>query len=73
MPKLINIAIPTFNRAGQLEYSLKIFISQIENKLENFIDIFISDDFSTDHTEKTVESYTNTYSSNIENTKKILA
>jgi FkbM family methyltransferase len=61
MPKLLNIAIPTYNRVEQLEYSLKIFISQIENKLEDFIDIFISDDFSTDNTEKIIQNYASTY------------
>ena len=61
MPKLLNIAIPTYNRAKQLEYALKIFISQIENNLEDFIDIFISDDFSRDNTENIVQSYTSKY------------
>lgn len=57
MTKLLNIAIPTYNRKEQLKYSLDILVQQIDSKYESLVDIFISDDCSTDGTEKCIEEY----------------
>jgi FkbM family methyltransferase len=62
MPKLLNIAIPTYNRWQQLIFALDHFIDQIENRYETLIDIFISDDCSTDHTEYLIGRYAKNHS-----------
>lgn len=62
MPKLLNIAIPTYNRREQLKYALDQFIEQIENRYETLIDIFISDDCSTDKTENIIGKYAKKHS-----------
>jgi glycosyltransferase involved in cell wall biosynthesis len=61
MPKLLNIAIPTYNRKVQISFALDVFILQIENKYEEFVDIFISDDCSSDGTDKTLKKYVEKY------------
>ncbi len=74
MSKLLSIAIPTYNRANDLEKTLNNFIEQVVyNHLENDVEILISDNCSTDNTPDLVQNiqkqYSNiiTYSRNSEN------
>lgn len=57
--KLLSICIPTFNRAGLLDYNLKILCNITVRYPE--IDIVISDNCSTDNTNEIVEFYKKSY------------
>jgi glycosyltransferase involved in cell wall biosynthesis len=61
VPKLLNIAIPTYNRKYQLKYAIDKFIAQINETYEEMVDIFVSDDCSTDGTSELIREYEKTY------------
>lgn len=57
---LLSICIPTYNRAGILEVTLKRIVNQIA-ELENkdLVSLFISDNASTDNTREIVQRFVN--------------
>lgn len=57
MSKLLNIAIPTYNRADKLRRGLDVFIEQIRGKYEHAVDIHVVDDASTDDTPALMADY----------------
>lgn len=50
MTILLSIAIPTYNRARQLEYGLKRLLAQVSEEMQSMIEIHVTDDCSTDDT-----------------------
>lgn len=62
MTTLLSVAIPTYNRAQQLEYGLSRFLSQITDDMRPLIEIHVADDCSTDNTPIMMEKLTEEYS-----------
>lgn len=56
---LISIAIPTFNRAKELEANLKILCSEISDFEVNNVEIIVSDNCSEDNTNEVCKNYIN--------------
>ncbi len=58
---MIEVLIPTFNRASDIEKNLKLLVEQINDyKLKDNISISISDNFSEDETVKIIQNIINT-------------
>jgi abequosyltransferase len=55
-PKLLTIAIPTYNRATHLDLCLSQICSQIKG-YETLVDLIVSDNCSTDNTNEVVAKY----------------
>ncbi len=56
---LLSIAIPTFNRAKELEANLKILCSEISDFEVNNVEIIVSDNCSEDNTNEVCKNYIN--------------
>ena len=56
--KLLTIAIPTYNRASKLDYSLSLFEKELKSVDESSLVFFISDNCSPDNTGEIVNKYT---------------
>jgi len=66
------IAIPTFNRAEQLEKALQALLEQILATINvNNISVLISDNGSTDNTEKVIDNYKKKFHCNHISLKKV--
>ena len=57
MSKLLAIAIPTYNRASELQIILENLISQITERYEELIEIVVSDNASNDKTLNVLTSF----------------
>ena len=60
---MLTVAIPTYNRAGEMSELLDAIASQIPDVDRGFVNVLVSDNASSDNTEEIVRSYMSKFSS----------